>query len=323
MSLIQLPPGMTPEQYWESPEGRREAEAQRLFQEETLAKRRRQAAQPAAPNLPTTFGARLPAPQRLPPARPGEGGQLPDPGFYGNPLPPVWDMGQPQPRPTPIKAPGQAQPAQDPYASSTKTKGVNDIAREIEAALAEMVPDMGDAERRLMAADLAREYRQRRDEVVRGMTRPAQEKRDLGRESKWDGNKYEYTDTPEYQAKLAARQESQRMQEASQAQRREQHQARMAQLTRQMAEDASRQRVGGRAPESAADSPERRQAAKRFNDYVRGPSPGMAQAIPQQSEGTPYGGPSQQDMYWRLVDGGMDPVQASQQVRRAFAHAPR
>lgn len=283
MSLIQLPSGMSPDEYWSTPEGRRTADQQRRFQEEMVAKQKTH---------------RSPGQQAVTPR------------------------------------PGQAQPQPDPYSSSTRQKGTDDIAREIETALGEMAPDMSDSERRLMAADLAREYRQQRSDVVRGMTRQAPAAApEQGRGRKWDGNKYEYTDTPEYEARAAARQAAQQSQAQEQQRRREQYQRSMAQATKEMAlnsERAKNRGTGRRGPlqqQEVQDRAQRQAAGQAFNAYVSGQStvqpPGMAQSIQPQGSGSAYGSPDQQGMYWQLIDGGMDPAQASTHVSRAFRYAPR
>ena len=269
MSMIALPPGMTPEEYFATPAGRRAQAANERFAQGSLAK-------PSS---------------------------------------------------------GAARPKQDPYASSTKSQGVNDIAREIEAALGEMAPELDPSERRLMASELAREYSQERQAAARELTRgPAAESPDPSREWKWDGNKYEYTDTPEYQARSESR-KAQRMET-------EEQQARRVQRVRQqqmrnnvaIAQKSERDRPGSAGAFG--------QMAKKLG---RPATPGMAQPKQPQSQGTPYGGmakpsqplgqgtplgqgggfqpPDPQQLYWESVQAGMSPKEAQRRVTEMVDYA--
>lgn len=265
--MIALPPGMTPEEYFATPAGRRAQAANERFAQDTA--RRQRAGRPRELHL--LAGAAQP-PSGMVPGPPAVQQDL---NGDGVPDAQSFDMSWVPAKP----AAGSAQPKQDPYASSTKAKGVNDIAREIEGALAEMAPELDPSERRLMAAGLAREYSQERQAAARELARgPAAEAPDLSRERKWDGNKYEYTDTPEYQARAEAR-KAQRMET-------EEQQARRVQLVRQqqmrnnvaMAQKSERDRPGSAGAFG--------QMAKKLG---RPAAPGMAQPIQPQDQGTPYG----------------------------------
>lgn len=320
--MIALPPGMTPEEYFATPAGRRAQAANERFAQDTA--RRQRAGRPRELHL--LAGAAQP-PSGMVPGPPAVQQDL---NGDGVPDAQSFDMSWVPAKPSA----GAARPKQDPYASSTKSQGVNDIAREIEAALAEMAPELDPSERRLMAAGLAREYSQERQAAARELARgPAAEAPDPSREWKWDGNKYEYTDTPEYQARQSAMQASLQSREAEQARRRERQQIQMLKNSRGMALQAEREKhreTGVSGPlmrEDLQDRIQRQNMAAQFKAYTSGqskvPPPGMAQPKQPQSQGTPYGGPSQQDMYWQLVNSGMDPAQASGQVSKAFKYAPQ
>lgn len=264
MSMIRLPPGMTPEQYFATPEGQRTAATQAT---------------------------------RLPPAH----------------------------------SPGRAQSAQDPYASSTKTKGVNDVAREIEDALAEMAPDLEEHQRRLMAADLAREYTQARRSAMTELTKPKQQA--MGPGQAWDGNKFVDTGTAAYQEASDARRAHRVVADEERARNVERVRMQQSKARQGMALEAERQKkrktgvTGPLTRQARQDEMQARQQAEQFKLYSQGkskvPPPGMAQPIQPPGQGTPLVGPNKQEMYWRLVDDGEDPVVASNKVRQAFSYEPR
>ena len=118
-----------------------------------------------------------------------------------------------------------------------------------------------------------------------------------------------------------------------QTSRSEQHMTQMLKNSRGMALQAERDKhreTGVSGPlmrEDLQDRIQRKNMAAQFKAYTSGqskvPPPGMAQPIQAQGRDDPYGGPSKQEMYWQLVDGGMAPAQASDQVNRAFSYAPR
>lgn len=224
---------------------------------------------------------------------------------------------------------GSAQPKQDSYASSRKG-GPQGIAAQIEATLAEMFPDLPDHEVRALAAQLASEYAQEQQSVAREASRgPAQGAMDPGRDWKWDGNQKVYTDTPEYQSRRAAGAAGRRASEDDASRSRERYQRQMMKANIGLAKQKDAKPGNFGEVVSAYDKmqADRKRAAQQFTEYTRGrpgaSPPSMAQPKEPPAQGTPYGVPSQQEMYWRLVDGGMDPAQASGQVGRAFRHAPQ
>jgi hypothetical protein len=142
MSLVQIPEGMTWEQYWASPEGQRTAAHQKRFAEET--KKRRPGIELAPPLTPEQLGPRKPH------ARPAAG---PAPGRR-----PVSEQRQP---PAP---PGQAQPKVDPAATATRPQ---DSARnQIATALREMFPELDPGKIQVLSSQLAAEYQRERTAAV-------------------------------------------------------------------------------------------------------------------------------------------------------------
>jgi hypothetical protein len=220
--------------------------------------------------------------------------------------------------------PGGARPAQDPYASSTKAKGVNDIAKEIEAALADMAPDLGDAERRLMAADLARQYRQQRGEAVRGMTRapmaPPTE------QMEFDQAYSEMQSAGRTEDRIKARLERELREERVSEMKQNQLEQRRVNARQRSVEAAAGRpqwQMEGRRPEARGNAPAGAATGPRPGMPGVGPPAGNAQPIAPPSQGSAYGGRDKQAMYWELVDGGMSPAEARKQVRSAFHWAPR
>lgn len=219
-----------------------------------------------------------------------------------------------EPRPTSMV--GRAAPRLDPYASSSIAKSVTDVAREIESALVEMAPELDPGERRLMAADLAREYSMERQSAVRDMARrPSPAPPEQGREWKWDGNKYEYTDTPEYKAKEEAMRASRMSAESQQALRVERVRQQQMRNNVAMAQASESTRPGAAGAFG--------QMVKQYRASKDRVKPGMAQPMQPHGQGAPYGGRSQQEMYWQLVESGEDPAVASGKVARAFRNEPR
>lgn len=115
-----------------------------------------------------------------------------------------------------------------------------------------------------------------------------------------------------------------------QTSRSEQHMTQMLKNNRGMAlqsEREKRRETGVSGPlmrEDLQDRIQRKNMAAQFKAYASGQSkvapPGIAQPSSPQGQG---GDASKQAMYWQLVDGGMEPAQASDQVNRAFSYAPR
>jgi hypothetical protein len=188
MSLIKLPPGMTPAQFWASPQGQQAAAHQKRFQDE-LAQRQGwephdflpDHSRPPAPPAPRPAGGRRPVSQRpqfTPP---------PPPQYQGPEMGGVWQngvkigdapwgppafhvdpaTGQRLPRPLPMPPPappGQAQPKVDPAAAATRPR---DAARnEIAAALKEMFPELDPGKIQVLSAQLAAEYQRERTAAV-------------------------------------------------------------------------------------------------------------------------------------------------------------
>jgi hypothetical protein len=158
MSLIQLPPGMTPEQYWASPQGQQTAARQKQLRDE-MAQGQYAAPSPAAPPRP---GRRpVSAPSRPAPEYPTRRSWPPPP-----PVPGI-EYG---PGPDPYVSPGQAQPKVDPAATATRPR---DAARnEIAAALKEMFPELSPGQIQKLSQELADEYRRERTAAVDAL-RPA------------------------------------------------------------------------------------------------------------------------------------------------------
>lgn len=276
MSMIRLPPGMTPEEYFASPEGQRAEEA----------------------------GANLA--RRNAPAQ-------------GNS------------RPQPFR-PGAAQSRQDPYASSTKSQGVNDVAAEIEAALSEMAPDMDRSQRSVLAAQLAREYTQARRSAVKAMASPPAPPT-MGPQQVWDGNKFVDTGTPAYREAVDSRQAQRTVADDERARNVERVRMQQAKARQGMALEAERQKkrktgvTGPLMRQARQDDMLARERASQFDLYAQGKSkvapPGMAQPAQPAGQGTPYQAPDAQAMYWEMVQRGAEPAVASARVRRAFQNAPR
>jgi hypothetical protein len=126
MSLIKLPPGMTPSEYWASPEGQRTAAHQKRFQDELAQKQ----------------SAAAPGPAFKPPPgrRPVSGGQV---------------------APSP---PGQAQPKVAPDAAATRPQ--DSARNQIAAALQEMFPELDPGKIQVLSAQLAAEYQRERTAAV-------------------------------------------------------------------------------------------------------------------------------------------------------------
>jgi hypothetical protein len=180
MSLVQIPAGMTPEQFWASPQGQQAAAHQKRFQDE-LAQRQGwepphnflpdHSRPPPAPPAPRPAGGRRPVSQRpqfTPPPPPQYqgpqmgGGEPYVPPFH---VDPVTMQRQPRPLPMPPPAPpGQAQPKVDPAATATRPR---DAARnEIAAALKEMFPELDPGKIQVLSAQLAAEYQRERTAAV-------------------------------------------------------------------------------------------------------------------------------------------------------------
>lgn len=171
MSLIKLPPGMTPEEFFATPEGRRAAEYQRRFNEGTQDAR--QTARPLPPARP------LPSPSprardfAILPGRdkdPETGEWLDTPGYPIMTPAPTPPNAPPSParrgpwKPPPqTSKPGQAQPKIDPEMNATRL--MDATTSDLSAALAEMFPEMGRGERHSLARQLAEEYMRDRSQA--------------------------------------------------------------------------------------------------------------------------------------------------------------
>lgn len=166
MSLIKLPPGMTPEEFFATPEGRRAAEYQRRFNEGTQDAR--QTARPLPPARP------LPSPSPRPVGRdrailPGRDKDPETGEMLGTPGYPIRQSGPAAAEP-PIRRhppqtskPGQAQPKIDPEMNATRL--MDATTSDLSAALAEMFPEMGRGERHSLARQLAEEYMRDRSQA--------------------------------------------------------------------------------------------------------------------------------------------------------------
>lgn len=169
MSLIKLPPGMTPEEFFATPEGRRAAEYQRRFNEDP------QGTKPISRPLP-------PARPVTPPRGPGAGGHKardfavlpgrdidPETGEVlnaGRPGVGAWgasEPGAPAGGKRPTFKPGQAQPKVNPEMSATRL--MDATTSDLSSALAEMFPEMGPGERHSLARQLAEEYMRERSQA--------------------------------------------------------------------------------------------------------------------------------------------------------------
>lgn len=143
MSLIQLPPGMTAEQYMATPEGQRVSQELAKFQAWMDAQQRRSGS-PYGPPM----GDALPPPESAPAARPRQPAQRQ----------PVTRRGK-----TPLSQ-GRAQPKADPAMNSMRL--MDATVSDLSAALAEMFPELGVGERSMLARELAEEYMRERREAA-------------------------------------------------------------------------------------------------------------------------------------------------------------
>lgn len=148
MSQIQLPPGMTADQYMATPEGQRAAqELAARFQAWMDAQQRRSgpAYRPGIdpPPYGRPMGDALPPPAYAPPSRPRQ---------------PVTRRDK-----APL-SPGRAQPkiSSDMNATRLMDTTVSDLS----AALAEMFPEMGVGERSMLSRELAEDYMRERREAA-------------------------------------------------------------------------------------------------------------------------------------------------------------
>lgn len=322
--LIKLPPGMTPEQYFQTPEGQRTAERQgQDYQNLTIAD--------DSPPRPTKYTYRPPgityrSPITRPPARQLQPAASPaqvDPGFQYTPppivpLPPYTGAGARQPAMRKPPAVGQAQPKADPYEAATKTP--MDTFQEIFEALEEMAPDLPSHQRRQIAQQLADEYRRERSEAIDSLGSPPP----MAEPTEQMEFDQAYSDME------AGGRAEDRMKARMEAQLREDAIAERGRVSPEVQRARNQQRAASmlpQGPRKVTDGVLERNAQFDGRTGMPGagamPTPGMAQAIPPPSQGDPLGGRSKQDMYRELVDGGMSPAEASRAVEDFFAYMPR
>jgi hypothetical protein len=257
MSLVQIPAGMTPAQFWASPQGQQAAAHQKRFQDE-LAQRQGwephdflpDHSRPPAPPAPRPAGGRRPVSQRpqfTPP---------PPPQYQGPEMGGVWQNGvkigdapagppqfgrdapgpPPPPRPIPIP-PGQAQPKVDPAAAATRPR---DAARnEIAAALKEMFPELSPGRIQMLSLELAEEYQRERTAAVDSL-RPEAPMAAPTEQMEFDEAYQGMQDTERAEDRMRRRMEQQLRQEEAEQRRMEQ--------TRQA---AARRPLGHAGPQSS------------------------------------------------------------------------
>lgn len=235
------------------------------------------------------------------------------------------------------------------------TRVMDQAGSDLSAALAEMFPEIGVGERSMLARQLAEEYMRERTaarqdlkpqhptaakteqmqveetlaEETAAMAKQDRVKRrteqalgDFFRPGKATPIQPASTGTPYGSQDLDARRNKARQE--------------MANARRGMALQAERdkkRKTGKSGPLMQEENRRRSEnlarsttgAAADFKAYASGKraSPGMAQPIQPQDTGTPYGGRSESDMYWEMVDAGQDPVVAQARAQRAFRYAPK
>jgi hypothetical protein len=355
MSLIKLPPGMTPEQWAASPQAQNRPR--------DLARRPGRDYDPAtgeilrdgqptgmfpSPPPPPPAGGRRPVSQQpqLPPPTPLHPGRLPrptirpdgsrGPGFGKGPpigpnLVPDWSKvpfdpsdpdnywgggkGPGTPYP-PVAAPGQAQPKVDPAAAATRPQ---DSARnQIAAALREMFPEMDPGQIQVLSAQLAAEYQRERTAAVDSL-RPEAPMAEPTEQMEFD---------EAYQGMRANERAEDRMRQRMEQQlRQEEAEQRRMEQTRQA---AARRPLGHAGPQSSpqysgpgkvggGDWPAPVQPPRKITPPgVALPSPGMAQPV-QDPYATPT--PDLGQWYEKMVGDGMPPMEASNRVSTARYYA--